>query len=149
MFDPNFLVLNSYLEHKTSLYGSRSVMIHIHLRLLPGEQLLLEVTSKVSQIQLNGCSLLLSNKSIYCFIEFLLILYHIETKKNKHLANLKVNTIKSLRNRDSCPYTIQNKPWRVAETHCSLEKKKKAMLLYIKKKTLSCGKVKLMERDQT
>lgn len=89
MFDPNFLVLNSYLEHKTSLYGSRSVVIHICLRLLPGEQLLLEVTSKVSQIQLNGYSLLLSNKSIYCFIEFLLILYHIETKIKQTLSKFK------------------------------------------------------------
>lgn len=59
MFDPNFLVLKSYLEHKTFLSGSQSVMIHICLCLLPGEQLLLEVTSKVSQIQLNGCYLLL------------------------------------------------------------------------------------------
>lgn len=69
MFDSIFLVLNSYLEHKTSLYGSQSVMIHICLCLLPGEQLLLEVISKVSQIQLNGYSLLLSNKSNYCFID--------------------------------------------------------------------------------
>lgn len=69
MFDLNFLVLNSSLEHKTSLYGSQSVMIQIRLLLLPGEQLLLEVISKVSQLQLNICSLLLSNKPIYCFTD--------------------------------------------------------------------------------